>query len=287
MEDKTPLEENSQNGQVSEEGVSLIETVEEPAAPRKKKVYKGMWGPLEIFAVGASLLILILVIAGYLVLVFPESRQLEANRARRDDLEKELARENRKFGSITSTENRVSELVSSAEDFESRFLREESVGKTAVYQRLNSLIDAFGLVNSTGPDYVPLELSENERRAGANQESQSGRSRFQSLFPGIYITMTVEGSYLNIRKFLNELENSSEYMVISSIELEPSEAEGSTTATGEPGAATVADKQLNEGEKGRTRGRVVSLRLELAAYFQRSNESKLSTATIPEETSAR
>ncbi|QQS40799.1 MAG: hypothetical protein IPM63_15735 [Acidobacteriota bacterium] len=281
MEDKQPFEENSAN-EPEETAVVVEETVEElPARRRKKTVYKGMWGPLEMAAVGVSLVFLLLVAGGYLLFVLPESRELEANRARRDQLDTELAAANKKFGNMTDTEGQVARLVASAEDFEVRFLQEESIGRTAIYHRLNGLINAFGLVNSTGPDYTPIEISDEERRAGANERAQSGRARYQSLFPGIYVTMTVEGSYINLRRFLNEIENSNEYIVISSIELEPSETEESTTPEGTQATTASANPSAPAGRddtQGRTRGKVVSLRLELAAYFQRENEKRLLTA---------
>lgn len=251
-----------------------------------KKVYKGMWGTVEIVTVGLSLLLLTVAVGGYLFFTMPATRELQSNRESRDALEKELADANRKFGDISSTESQVAKLVSSAEDFEARYLLEESTGKTAIYQRLNSLIGGFGLVNSTGPDYVPIAVSEEERREGQNERTQAGRSRFQSLFPGVYVTMTVEGSYVNLRRFLNEIENSGEYIVISTIELEPSEAGESAGPAADPGVTTVS---ADQGDSGRTRGKVVSLRLELAAYFQRNAGDKLLTASAPsasEESSA-
>lgn len=290
MEDKQHSEENAAREQ-EERTVVVEENIEDlPARRRKKTVYKGMWGTLEMAAVGISLLFLLAVIAGYLLFVLPESRELEANRARRDQLDTELAAANKKFGDMTTTEGQVAKLVASAEDFEVRFLQEESIGRTAIYQRLNGLINAFGLVNSTGPDYTPIEMSEGEQRgAGGNERAQSGRAKYQSLFPGIYVTMTVEGSYVNLRRFLSEIENSNEYIVISSIELEPSETEESTT-TGDAQATTAsanpAAQASGSDTLGRTRGKVVSLRLELAAYFQRENEKKVLTALTVAESAA-
>lgn len=276
MEDKRPHEEELiPDPGHGDEGA---ETASVANHPRPKKVYKGMWGTAEIATVGLALFLLTAAVAGYLFFTMPATRELQTNRESRDALEKELAEADRKFGDISSTETQVAKLVSSAEDFEARYLLEESTGKTAIYQRLNSLIGGFGLLNSTGPDYVPIAVSEDERRQGENERTQAGRSRFQSLFPGIYVTMTVEGSYVDLRRFLNEIENSSEYIVISTIELEPSESEDSAGPVADPGATTVS---ADRGDSGRTRGKVVSLRLELAAYFQRNAEDKLMTAAAP------
>lgn len=288
MEDKSPytnddLDTAGQEAEGSVDGFFVEEQDPVIRHNRPRKVYAGMWGPVEIAAVSLSAFVLLSVIAAYLFFVLPANRDLEYSRLRRDELEKELTEANRKFGDITNTETQVARLVASAEDFESRFLLEETVGKTAIYQRLNGLIDAFGLVNSTGPDYAPIELSEDERRQGSDERTQRGRSKFQSLFPGVYVTMTVEGSYVNLRRFLNEIENSNEFIVISTVELEPAEGEESTT-TGQTGPVTAAAPAKQAETTGRTRGTVVSLRLELAAYFQRPNEQRLVTSVPESET---
>lgn len=279
MEENRPLEEEIVTAPDDQEPDTGHTESQKVHHHRPRKVYKGMWGPLEIATVGFSSLLLLGVIGGYLLFTLPANRELESNRASRDTLERELRDANRKFGDISSTETQVTKLVQSAEDFEARFLLEESIGKTAIYQRLNGLINGFGLVNSTGPDYVPIEVSEEERREGGNQRTQGGRSRFQSLFPGIYVTMTVEGPYLNLRRFLNEIENSNEYIVISTVELEPAETEESTSTP--DGGTETLPAAARTSDAGRTRGKVVSLRLELAAYFQRANEDRLATGAAP------
>ncbi len=288
MEEERPLNEDAP--EMEPETPSTNEFVIAPVPGRRpRRVYKGMWGPIELATVAIALLFFLVVVAGYLLLALPETRQLESNRVRRDDLERELREANRKFGAISNTEVQVSKLILSAEDFESRFLQEESIGKTAIYQRVNALINAFGLVNTTGPDYVPIEMTEEERREGTNERTQGGRSRFQSLFPGVYVTLTVEGAYVNVRRFLNEVENSSEFIVISTVELEPSESEGGASQAPATVGASAQEPFVQpetRRETGRTRGKTVSLRLELAAYFQRSNEKKALTDTrsqSPEE----
>lgn len=283
------IEEEDRTVLLTEDETLVIEK-EEPLtvvpADRPRKPYAGMWGIPEIVTVGLAALTLLTLLLIYLFFVLPSYRELEQNRAQRDELERELTSAKRKYGSITDTETQVTRLVTSVSDFETRYLREETLGKTAIYQRLNALINAYGLVNTTGPDYVPLEISEEERRRGGDSESQRGRSKFQSLFPGVYITTTVEGSYLNLRRFIRDIEASQEFIVISSIELEPAEAQEADGT-----ADTVVVTEINaRGEEiqvrkkapagGKTRGQVVSLRIEMAAYFQRDADQRTQTALI-------
>lgn len=254
---------------------------------RPRKVYSGMWGVPEIATFGLALFALLSVLLVYLFFVLPTQNNLEENRAKRDQLEKELIPARKKYGNITDTETQVAKLVTSVSDFESRFLKTENVGKASIYQRINGLINAYGLSNTTGPDYVPLEISEEERRRGTDSQAQRGRSKFQSLFPGVYVTMTVEGSYGNLRRFMQAVETSNEFLIISSVELEPAEENESDdgndtiieTITNEQGQQVQVRKKAPP--RGKTRGRMVSLRLEMAAYFQRPADQRANTA-IPD-----
>ncbi len=247
-------------------------------ADRPRKVYGGMWGPTQIGVVGAGLLALIASLLVYLFLVVPSDRELENNRLESQRLEAELISWREKYRDITNTQEHAENLVSSVDDFETRFLPRPDLGKTALYQRLNGLIQAYGLINTTGPDYVPLELSDQGKTSG----DESGRAKYRSLYPGTYITVTLEGSYQNLRRFIREIETSNEFVVISSIELEPSNSETKGDAPQEaPQAAPGPNNPIQpetvarrpSSNQGISRGQVVTLRLEMAAYFRRPNVS--------------
>ena len=212
-------------------------------------------------------------------------------------MERELLAARGKYGTITTTEERVEELKDSVQNFEDRYLPNPTVGRTALYQRINGLIAGYGLVNTTGPDYVPLEPD--ERQKIEVSQSESGKAKFQSLFPGIYVTMTVEGSYQNLRRFISEVESSEQFVIISAVELEPAEGEDKNNKTetapdqpnqpqkiqtdqfgqvinqnpnGQiPGAVQQSQQPAAKVNRGKTFGETVSLRLEMAAYFRRPN----------------
>src|SRR5262249_43414826 len=155
--------------------------------------------------------------------------------------------------------------------------------------------------------YVALDTI--DQNGGQQTEEERGRAKFKSLFPGVYVTMTLDGSYQNLRHFINDIERGNEFIVISSIELEPSDSEGhqqdatgsqnQTTAGGQfpvgrslsPNTPNFPSGPINPASnrpmtqpqrmqqqqmqpqqttpRGKTHGETVSLRLELAAYFQR------------------
>ena len=192
---------------------------------RPRKVYAGMWGQSEIATVSLGLLAILAVVLLFVLVVLPAQKELEKNKAERDRLETELNLSQKKYGDITSTETQVAKLLTSVDDFETRFLPVGTIGKSALYQRINGLIGAYGLVNTTGPDYAPLEIVDDRRGNSQQTESERGRAKFQSLFPGVYVTMTLEGPYQNLRRFIKDMETGNQFVVISTVELQPAESE--------------------------------------------------------------
>lgn len=263
---------------------------------RPRKVYAGMWGNTEIATVGLAMLAVTSVLILYLFFVLPEQKLLEQTRTKRDELEKQLVSAKAKYGDITDTETQVAKLITSVNDFETRFLPAEVVGRTALYQRLNALITAYRLTNSSGPDYRPLEISEGERRRGGGDES-GGREKLKSIFPGVFVTVTVEGSYQNLRGFIREIETSDQFILISSVEFEPADSEENTESNqtktvqkivpnpndpNGPGILTTeVVKTTAPSNRGKVRGQTVSLRLEMAAYFRRPESQRIEIVTEP------
>ena len=269
-----------------------------PPKNRPRKVYGGMWGPVEIGVVGAGMLAVLGAVLMYVFFVAPSARELESNRARRDKLEAEMAAATEKYGDISKVETRVSELISSVNDFESLYLPVPTTGRTALYQRLNGLINSYGLVNSAGPDYAPLEILDKSKEENAQE---GGKSKFRSFFPGVYATMTLEGPYTNLRRFIRELETGSEFVVVTAVELEPSDSEekqdpanpaqagglnsGFDLTTTRPGITDTSvplqgQSALPNSARGKTHGSTVSLKLEMAAYFRRPNPAAAATETL-------
>lgn len=262
---------------------------------RPRKVYAGMWGPLEIGAVAVSGMVCILAAVIYFFWVIPANNELARNRSEADRLEAELISARAKYGEITDTETQVARIVSSIDDFESRFLPVTTTGQSALYQRINGLIRGYGLVNTTGPDYTPLEAA--IQNTTEVSEDQKGREKFRSLYPGVYVTTTLEGSYQNLRRFIREIETGREFIIVSAVELAPSESErdesqgeqrpnvvrvpptvvqpnASSRAFPQPGMTTTAPPIADTSRprpRGKTHGEIVSLRIEMAAYFRRPN----------------
>ena len=267
--------------------------IDVPPKNRERKVYAGMWGTTELVTVGVAMLAILTSLLVFILLVLPAQRELDNNIAKRQELDKQLATANSRYGNITTTEERVAQLIGSVDSFESQYLSVETVGKSALYQQINGLISAYGLTNTTGPDYAVLEVNDPNRNT-QQAEEQKGRSKAISIYPGMYVTMTLDGSYQNLRRFIREIETSNQFVVISSIQLEPSEnKEKENDPTKAPQAViyqqpqsanpigqnpsyqpqTIPQQQAQteKVDRGKTRGETVTLRLEMAAYFRRPN----------------
>ena len=277
---------------------------------RPRKVYAGMWGPIEMGVVGVGALALIAAVMVYVFFVIPSNRELAKNRSDADRLETELVAARAKYGDITNTETEVAKIVSSVDDFEMRFLPVVSTGQGALYQRINSLISAYGLINTSGPDYAPLETA--DREAGTQTDQEKGRSKFRSLYPGVYVSTTVEGSYQSLRRFIREIETGREFIIVSAVELAPSDSEKEKSDSPQVATANQAGIPIDqygpadpnragqnkgfppgisanpvqqtlpqsqrERAKGKMHGDIVSLRIEMAAYFRRPNFSPVTPA---------
>ena len=268
-----------------------IEPVSAPIPPnRPRKIYGGMWGPLEIVAVSLGAVTIVAAAMLYFLFVLPSNRELARNKSEAERLEAEQLSAKSKYGEITSTEAEVGKLLTSVDDFQTRFLPVSTNGQAALYQRLNGLIRAYGLVNTTGPDYAPLETIDFNPNQQTDEER--GRAKFRSLFPGVYVTVTVEGSYQNLRRFIREIETGKEFIVVSSVELAPSDTEkqkdktkpdqtqiaGGVNPTGVPGGPPIVQTPVSESNKGKMHGDTVSLHLEMAAYFRRADFAPMSVA---------
>lgn len=275
--------------------VTMVETAQQESwsipPNRPRKVYGGMWGPLEIGAVSAGALVLLAAMMAYFFFVIPSNRELATNKSKAESLDAEMASARTKYGEITSTEEQVNKVLTSVDDFETRFLPAASNGQSALYQRLNGLILSYGLINTTGPDYTPLEMV--NQNSAQQSDAEKGREKFRSLYPGVYVTTTVEGSYQNLRRFIREIETGNEFIIVSAVELAPSDSEGSgeqrqdqvanpppaNPAVAQPGGfpagvnPMTAQQTQNQSkrQRGKMHGETVALHIEMAAYFRRPN----------------
>lgn len=218
----------------------------------------GMFGLSEVIAISVSALVVVLVVISYLYFLVPARKSLQLAALERERLQKLLATSRTVVSEGETTETSVRAITDSLDDFENRQLFGRTQGRMGLYDELNRIIRNNALKNTSGPSYTTLEPT-GGKNSGA---SRSTRSKWQSVYPGIAISVTVEGSYANLRRFIRDIEASNLFLIINAVELERA-TEGSAAAT------EVAGKPS-----------LVSLRLDMATYFQRSGESEGATQEV-------
>ncbi|HXF42306.1 MAG TPA: GspMb/PilO family protein [Pyrinomonadaceae bacterium] len=286
------IEEEKRMVFLTENETIIVEKSPEISVPtRPHRVYKGPWGRQELFIIAGCSLLVANALITFLGLTLPARQALDRSRQTSQRLESELKAARERYGDIQNSRQQADVLLSSVNDFESRYLPPSATGSAAFYQRLNYLIATYGLVNTNGPDYAPLDGTDNS--SNENTASGRGRDKLRSLFPGIYVSLTVEGPYQNLRRFIRDLETGSDFLVISSVEMSPSETQQKPKQTSgqadqaanpipmqpwqgynpqmQPGASNQSQGQNEEknAPRGRTYGTNLSLRLEMAVYFRR------------------
>ena len=148
----------------------------------------------------------------------------------------------------------MDKISQSLERFETTGLTTADRGRMDLYEDLNQMILKNGLRNTSGPTYVALEP------LGTRMLGKSTSTRWQTVYPGIAVDVTVEGPYQNIRRFITEIENSKRFLVINQVELQRA------TQNNTP-AEAAADSAAGSG----SRQSLVSLQINLATYFQRTS----------------
>jgi Tfp pilus assembly protein PilO len=270
---------------------------------------RGALGLPEAVALGAAAVLLVLAVFSYLFLLVPQRSRLQSLETERNDLQRLLKSEETMIGGRKDTQQRVGEILASLNDFEVEHLGQPSSVNNVIAE-LNRLILRNGLRISGGISYTQLQetapgeqKNQPQRRAGGEQ----GEARVvQSIFPGIGITLTVEGTYANLRRFIRDIEADRQFVVVNTVELEGVSDSGAGLA---PGAAAPESAPMNPtspasptSPMSRTsprgapapampvnpeggpppgaqasappaapaRGALVSLRLDMAAYFRRA-----------------
>lgn len=246
---------------------------------------RGPVGLPEFVALAFAALLLLAAVLAYLFLLVPQRSRAASLDAEGDSLKQVLASQQSNIGSGQDTAQRVSEIMTSLERFETGHLGVASSGTKTLIEELNRLITKNGLRISGGINFTQLQEvmpgAENGPRARRQGSSEQSAQRVvQSIFPGIGVTLTVEGTYPNLRRFIRDIEGDRrQFLVINTVELEgvtdsnaAEQLAPSVTNGAMPGAQPLPQPQAP------TRGALVSLRLDMATYFRRAATSSAAEA---------
>src|SRR5436853_2852609 len=138
----------------------------------------------------------------------------------------------------------------------------------SLYTTLNNLIRSNGLRNTAGPSYTALDPlgTKQQVQPSASAEKQSN-AKWQTIYPGIAVSVTVEGLYQRVRHFVRDIETSRQFLIINAVELESVSQSGFAPEAPAPAIGSSARTATTPVVGGKST--LVSLRLEMATYFQR------------------
>jgi hypothetical protein len=210
-------------------------------------------GVAELAGLMGSAVMLLAVIFTYLYFYTPSESRLATAQFERARMQQKLSDLQKDVQIKGTAQDSISQISESLEKFEGDHLVGRDQGRVTLYNALIQLIRSNNLRNTSGPAYTYLEA----KGTGTAQTVRTGNSKWQSLYPGIGVTVTVEGQYANLRHFVRDIESSNQFIIINAVELE--RAADSDAGASAPGAAAPAVP----------RSTLVSLRVDLAAYFRR------------------
>ena len=242
-------------------------------------------GPLglpEVIALGAAFILLLTVALAYFLLLLPNRASQEKLERQRTEARAELLRLQNKHTEGETSQQIVERVGQSVTGFERTALSRRDTGRLSFYSLLTELMLRNGVRNTAGPAYADLPAIKPEESGRRNNAAQKGSDRWQSIYPGISVNVTVEGTYANVRRFLHDVEAAGQFVVINGVEVEGSRNQDANARTN----GVVADNLPPAASDSQRRGSLVNLRLDLAAYFQRDGiaATPLTPPAAPENT---
>jgi len=240
----------------------------------------------ELIGLGCAVFLALLTVFLYFYFLVPARSRVRSLELDRDRLQGQLRAAREGLAGSTSAGELVKTITASIDDFESNWLVAPSSGRMSLYVDLNDLIRSNGLRNTAGPSYTALPSigTKTPQQVLAAADKQS-TAKWQSVYPGIAVSVTVEGPYQNVRHFVHDIETSRQFLVINAVELETvtetstSAAPATSEETRPPVRGARPPAGVSPGRSGAvtfppaapgTRGALVSLRLEMATYFRRT-----------------
>jgi Tfp pilus assembly protein PilO len=207
-------------------------------------------GVPEAIALAAACALLALAFAAYFLMLVPERSRLAASGREREQLQAQIRSAGESRETERTTGETVSRILQSLTRFESDSLGVRGTGDKQLIEELNQKIARSGLSRAQF-----TFIYQDDTQAGANQSAQqraagnlagSARRR-QTVFPSTDISLSIEGTYANLRRFIRDVESSRRFVIINGVQLEG----------------------INEtGADAAKRGALVALRLDMSAYFR-------------------
>ncbi|HEV7843662.1 MAG TPA: hypothetical protein VGO69_08175, partial [Pyrinomonadaceae bacterium] len=221
----------------------------------------GILGLPEIVALGISFVLLAIVLFTYFYFFVPAQSRHTRALEQREAQQKRLRDIQGVVSLRADTGATVAQIDKTLQDFEETRLSPSGEGRMAIYQELNELIRRNALRATGGIKYSSLDPLGTQTQPGASS-TRTGNAKWQSVYPGLGVGLTVEGPYANVRRFVHDIEASRQFVIINAVELEgANDAAARAAVPTEEGAPPTAATAPPSS--------IVSLRLDMAAYFRR------------------
>ncbi|MEJ7618210.1 MAG: GspMb/PilO family protein [Pyrinomonadaceae bacterium] len=218
----------------------------------------------ELVGLGASALMVFAVAFAYFYYLVPARNRLAALQTERGQLQQRLREFEAGAKQSSDAEATVVEIRESLSSFEGeRLSLTRTTGRTAMIQELNDLMASNNLRQASSMSFTALDSAQ---AAGKTVRVQQNKEL--NIYPGLGITLSVEGSYQNLRRFVRDVEASKQFITIKSVQLD---AEDQRAAQ----RVVIADEPSGDAPAAvaNVRPATVSLRLGIVAYFQRESSS--------------
>ena len=234
-------------------------------------------GVPELIGLSVAAVLALLTVFAYLYFLAPAHSRRDLAQLERDRLQGQVRASQVNLNEDIGVRATVDRISASLNDFEGNWLAAPGSGRLSLYAELNELIRSNGLRNTAGPSYTTLEPlgTKGQVQPTVSAEQQSN-AKWQSIYPGISVSVTVEGPYQSVRHFVRDIEMSRQFLIINAVELEGITQSGTATQetsivrTPAPVRGGRAAVPLSVPPPVGTRGTLVSLRLDLATYFNRA-----------------
>lgn len=233
---------------------------------------------VEIAAVVGLVVLVAAVFVIYFWLILPDqvrrirlSSEVAANRTKIEELSAQA-------GDPASVTRAYQEVHESLDAFRGQTLQPRTAGRLQIINLVNDLTRQTNVV-LTGPIGFDTRnpLAEEASAEDGNKSKRKTRKSEDEIrsYPSMSMTMTISGSYSQIRAFLAKFETSRQFAIIESVSISSEATENSES----PRAGRRATVSSDSG--------AITLDVSMTAYFQPDGSGSVPTAAVGLETGAR
>jgi Tfp pilus assembly protein PilO len=209
---------------------------------------------VEAVFLASALFFAAFVISFYLVKTRPRQAELSNLYRRREIARMALNKKAQQLRDVEAQRINAGKILDSLKEFETR-LKTRLQGYTQIIDEVNQLARKHSVVISGGIQFRSDNPEVTEAMTTALQQPRRHDQKL-SVYPSLAIETTVEGDYHNLRRFISDLERSSQFVIINALALQGVEENARRLPRGAQPA-------------GGSAAMTVALKIEMDTYFQK------------------